>query len=375
MLDGRLRTGLSLMELGEGVKLDPDSKRLSAPSTLRLGLEVDLLRAASIELPFLLEISKPLAARDSTYNAKSSIAALTNDWHDFPRDATLHLGVGFIWNALALGRGFAYSQRFAIGNYSCGPKAGSYNVFTASVQTGVAYRGIEAEIGLGTEWQHLPREHWALPIAVPREMFEFTLRAPWSLTHGDIAEATPAQPLTRIVLTAGAAWNTHLGQWRQSEDYIPDDNAAFEAGAAFYLSESTALVTTLTHEQLERTYYLPQSSTPRIAMWTEKTSITALIAAYRLHPLQAAEAWYVEGGGGIAAVRTELRGTFYGQHLSSYQPLFTIATGAAIRTSGFVLQPYASFALLLVDMPTSYSPYNLGGNNALRVGCKVGVVL
>ena len=374
-MDGRLRAGLSFLELGAAVETSKPTRWNSPPSGFHLGFEADLIATEAIEMPLLLELSKPLIAGDGTRNAKSSFTALADGWHDFPRDVTVHTGVGFVWMPLALGGGFAFFQRIAVGNYSSGPKAGPINVFTLGAQACLGYRGFEAELGLASEWQHLPQDAWSLPSDVPREMFELTLRAPSSLLHSDAASAETGHALHGIQLLLSAVWTMHHGKWLLNEQTIPGSNAAVGAEVAFYLTSRTALISSLSHEDVKRSMYLEiPGQEPRLFL-SGAHQLWHVAVQYRWHPLALFSPLFIQGGGGFARVKTMWNDLIYAtkQHSYSFQPEFLVGAGASFEFSRFVVEPLAEFSTLLWELNDTAAPFHLGGFTEVRLGARFGV--
>ena len=381
VVDRKIHIGFSLMDLGqiiEPTSLSRDWNGDAPPAALRFGIGVPVIDDAAVAIPLMIEVSKPLEGYDDDnyyWRRVSSFSALFKDWNEFPRDATLHTGIGFEWKPLDLGNDVSFFQRIAIGNYSTGPKAGPYNVFTLSAQAGFAYKGIEVEAGMGAVWQYLPLESWFLSNKVPREMFEFTLRAPAGIISGEQRSASPAFRLDRVIVSAGAFWTTHDGEYPNSDISTLNDDISFDGGAALYLNADHALVASLSVEHLSVQIRNLDDTEDRPFI-SESMSMIRYTAQYRWHPLESVHALYLQGGGGATLLNTESavswRGVAYGsQHLSSIQPVFVAAFGMLFPVADFVIEPQAEFSVLLNSI-TSDAPLHLGGFKAARFGVRLG---
>ena len=375
LLERKLHVGLSLLDMGEAITVEtagkPDEK-LPQPSAIRLEAGYQAVDDGAMRIPLMIGLTKPLVGYEereqggrtvSDYSQPwSSFSALFNDWHDAPRDITVHTGVGFEWKRISLGRGFALTQRIATGNYTSGPKANSSNVFTLSAEAALSYRGITAVAGLAAEWQHLPKDRWYLPQDVPREMFQFALRVPAAMTGLTAAEAEAPVATRRIILSAGAAFNAHV---RQSEVYDKDKGSAVDIAveSAFYTSERSALVMTLLRNQetMEYSrYYVPIPHTYETTRWKYR-------AQYRWHPVETQPSLFVQAGAGVVQKRSEFLGHGYQKIL----PELLAGIGAVLPFENVVVQPYAEFSVCLEQ--DSYSGIVHGYSDA-GIGVKAGYV-
>ncbi|MBL0175943.1 MAG: hypothetical protein IPP94_11885 [Ignavibacteria bacterium] len=343
VFDRKLHLGISLMDFGDA--LVPSYPMLgdardAPPAEFRIGLGLQLLNEDALTVPFMMDVSKPLEYSEGT-KALSSFTALFRDWNDFPRDATLHTGIGFEWKPLDLCNDISFFQRIAFGNYSTGPKAGPYNVFTLSAQAGLAYKGLVAEAGVGAEWQHLPLESWHLPSRVPRELFEFTLRAPTGILQGDVQSIPPAHRLDRIVISAGSSWTLHVGEYDDTE-FLLADGPSWQMDIAMYIDSRSALVASMDHEQLEAEWRDQDADGIE-----ERTAIWRYAAQFRWHPFTSPSGLYVQCGAGasrevgnrVCVRQSTDRWEFRRIHLSSSRLL-----DSCFRHSDFVIEPQVEFS-------------------------------
>ncbi|MBL0175320.1 MAG: hypothetical protein IPP94_08675 [Ignavibacteria bacterium] len=375
LLERKLHVGLSLLDMGDAVTTEiagkPDEKS-PQPSAIRLEAGYPAVDDGAMRVPLMIGLSKPLVGYGereqggrmvTDYSQPwSSFSALLNDWHDAPRDITVHTGVGFEWNRISLGRGFALTQRIATGNHTAGPKAWLFNVFTLSAEAALSYRGITAVAGLATEWQHLPKDRWYLPQDVPREMFQFALRVPAAMLGVRVPEAEAPVATRRIILSAGAAYTLHL---RQSYILDQDKGAGVDLAAesAFYTSDRSALVMTLLRNQetvdISRNLS-PIPNTYELTRWKYR-------AQYRWHPAEAQPSLFVQGGAGIVQKRIEI----FDHGFRSILPELLAGIGAVLPFETVVVQPYAEFSVCLEQ--DGYSGIVHGYSDA-GIGVKVGYV-
>ncbi len=378
ILDRRLRAGLAILEVGPAYTYIDEAQADPAPTSLRLGLDAELINNGTVSLPLTVEVSKGLIKRGHEYRASPSWEALFSDWNAVPRDMVLHLGIGFLWRPLALGNGWTFGTGVAVGNASAGPEYPTIsfrNQFTASYTTSVGKDGYSVEVGVATRWHRLPIYNYSgiEPPTLPNDMFEATVSVPWAPGAATIA-AAPAVALEHITLSLGAGFRSYSGWAAPAEGIVYRDALDLEGDASFALSPHSAVALTLQHTRGDVDVLFPMNETdPPVVYDTYRHRGWTVLSSYRLRPLDLFRSLFLGAGAGIV----------YDQHGTSNRlrmlamrkalhPAFAMEAGVDWAAAGhIVLTPRVRWTLVPGKIEHG-EPLRLGAYHALSFGVRVG---
>ncbi|HEX2867077.1 MAG TPA: hypothetical protein VHO03_08540 [Ignavibacteriales bacterium] len=390
ILDKRINLGFSLMNMGFPIKDKMPSLSASnreetiwtdvyipVSSMIHLALsavpvETDYLSAAMQAGFGKYLISDKKDNSKPSYSgvlddSRSSFAALFDDWHDFPRDASLSTGFSFEWKPLELGKGFSFYQNFYLGTISPGPKISIGNFYTHGAEIGIGYKEVSILMGYSGRWHYLQGyEYFNLPV-FPWETFQFSFE--WDINKYFSRESenkTPAR-LNNIIVSLAGGYNFRSGH--MLSEYAPSDvkrnsfSYAFES--AFYINRSSALVTALYYTSIPYEHrFLPGHADK------EKFETVGINSAYRYHPAESISSFYVQGGPGI--VRVNPVSWSYPKYMYKTSLNVAMGTNLELFSNNFIVAPELSYQLMLWPLSVSSSSPRLGGENQLALAVKIG---
>lgn len=376
MLDVGLYTSMKGWAPLEGFV--PSAQETPQPTAFRLDAGVPVLVEQGFRLPLMIGVSQPVFD-ENKLSQRLQRDALMREWSDMPRDFTLHLGMGFEWSALALGKEFSIRQRLSMGTYPSGPEDNRYRVCSIAGEVGLGYKAITATAGVAAEWQQLTLNGYAWPNWLPKEMFQFSVHLPAPIGSARDSWATDMRTIDRILLSAGIAYGVHLRPPSKTDDDA-GHVTGFEAEAAFYLTDVSALVMTLARNQEEMAHPMstfngkPRDPTYTLSRWK-------YCAQYRWHPLPSTPVLFVQGGAGITHVHGEdaLR-----IPSGSIIPELLLGVGASFLLSRICLQPNVEYAVSFESESTKHTYRNaqhfdryrytqrVSGYSDLCIGMKAG---
>jgi hypothetical protein len=360
--------GVSLMNLGPVVKYEldeklysDDSQEDSPPSNLNIGLYTEPVSNNFYSLGIQLAISK-LFDRSMGEEAKSSFKTLFSDWKDFPNDAILNTGIGFIWKPLNLGNDIYFWQEFYIGNKSQGIKSGLQNFFTQSALIGIDYAGIRFTAGYAGYW-HNARYPNYMEWTFPYETVQFTFGLSEEYLWGKSKNTNDRSILERVVVSAGAGYSSKVGKFAEPEIFLSYGNGlSYYLDAAFYISPSTALTTTFIYHPYDVNLKIENKSYP----FTKFETVT-ILSSLRYHPIEEFKEGFIQAGFGInrwnPVRKTSPR--------YEYNAVFVLGIGAEIPISEVLVIIPSIDWLLTFERATGSSPRMQGWNQfdfVLKVG-------
>jgi hypothetical protein len=361
--------GFSIMNLGPAVEFKYEDVREgyaqsnlnSPPSNLNIGLYTEPISNNFYSLGIQLAFSKPFDA-SSGEDEKSSFKTLFSDWDDFPNDATLSTGLGFIWKPLNLGNDVYFWQEFYIGNKSKGIKSGLQNFYTQSALMGIEYAGIRFTAGYAGYWHNAQYPNY-LEWTFPYETIQFTLGLSEEYLWGKNKKENRDTKLDRIVISAGFGYSNKVGKFAEPEEFISFDNGlSYYLDAAFYISTKTALITTFIYHPYDVQINLFGESFP-----FTKFETVSIFGSIRHHPISNIKELFVQTGFGIyrwnPVRKTSPR--------YEYNAVFVTGIGAEIDIyQGLVIIPSINW-LLMFERATGHSP-RMQGFNQFDIGIKFG---
>ena len=373
----KLNIGFSLMNLSDAIKYDNPNHELylnysdPPPTQLNLGVHYIAIENNYFSLPVELSFSKPFDKKNGL-EAQSSFKSLFNDWNDFPRDATLHTGLEFIWKPVNLGKGYSYFQEIFIGNSSDGPKTIFRNFYTHGINFGLASRGIALKAGYAGIWHNVEYPKY-MPWIFPYEMVQFSIQVNNGFFVHKSRISNDSKSLSRIILSAGAGRLFGLGNtdlitrsFQTSNPfemkYTTSNSTSYSFEADFYLNSRNALVAKLSYSSIPTTI--------KINTYTykdTKSETVSLFSGFRYHPAEDFRALFVEGG--ISIFRFNPVYNYYTKYF--YQTALQFSTGLLVRaTKDVFVIPELGYNIMLTQ--ASGNVPRLAGYNHLYLGLKIG---
>ena len=388
VFSNRLNIGLSFMNFGTPIEFETRTDTIngrpltrefseSPPAQIQLGVDGLVIANTSFDISINLGVTKPIDKRDF-YAAQSSFTSLFNDWNDFPRDATFHLGLGYLWHPVRLGGGISFLQEMYVGYFSTGPKAGLIYFYTHGLKVGVQAFGVTATAGYAGRWHNNHTSSY-LRWEFPWETVQFELSSDLSVFGVKGDEGVEGDPLHRIILTAGYSRGLVVGKMKGVEAdgvkaSISNDNV-WSAEADFYLSESSAILSAIHYSRMTQAFGIvfptlpPSPSTITIDIPMETFSLES---GFRYHPVGSFHPLFVQASLGIIRLNPVYEFT---------SPRYLYATFDRI-TIGFVLPILNPEIVLMprVDLTTMFmgelsNASRLGGYNQFEFGLNVGYSL
>lgn len=379
IFDKRINLGFSLMNMGAPVEYEAmmytgtsQNRQIvkvksesPVSSKMHLALRAALLETDYISTSFQLGFAKYLIK-----DKESSFSALFNDWNDFPRDASLNMGMAFEWKPLDLGGSFSFLQKFYAGSVSFGPKGGSNSVFTHGAEIGIGYREFSFLAGYAGWWHSVSTYGFMRP-DFPSETFQFSLE--WDINKYFKRESNSKEPaaLKNMLVSLGSGYNFRKGHLI-AKIYDPilksRNSLSYSLEAAFYMNNNNALVTGLFYSSIPIVFEIPSVS-GTFKFKTKYESI-GVYSAYRYHPLEVMLPLYLQGGLGIVRLNPVLESS--PRYL--YQASLNMALGANldIPNSSLVVSPEFNYQLMFVPLLPNSSAPRLGGENQIALAVKFG---
>jgi hypothetical protein len=381
-LNRKWHAGFSIMNLGSAVEYPvpnqpililPNQTKLygSPPTFLSLGLKTNAIKTNFITLPVSFSIAKPFDKIDDNGQGQSSFKTLFTDWKDFPNDASISPGFALEWNTLNLGDGFYFNQNIYVGNYSDGVKSGLVNYYTHGIEMSLTYNGLKLTAGYSGVW-HNPMAQNYLQWQFPYETFQFSLSANpdiFSHTSNEVSQSDFSKNSVKpknIILTFGVGQLFRVGTAKliliQGMDIEQKNNVEYSIESTFYLNNKAALVMSFSYNSLPF-----DASYLNYSFISMKIETLTLASAFRYHPFEGLENFFVQGGLGIARLNPVIP--------TSPRYYYTTELNAAVGynidfQSGFVIEPVINYELLLLDAWENHS--RISGNNQFNLGIRLG---
>jgi len=386
-LNRNWHAGFSIMNLGPAVEFkvpgQPTFYELP-PAFLSLGLSTKIIETKYINLPVSLSIAKPFDKRADNGEGQSSFKTLFTDWGDFPNDAAISPGFAFEWNTLNLGDGFCFSQNIYVGNYSDGVKSGLVNYYTHGIEMSLSYNELKLTAGYSGVW-HNPRALNYLQWEFPYETFQFSLgvNPDFRNSSNEINDNSLSENSIKpknIIFTIGADQLFRVGDAKSytikynglAYDIEQRNNIEYSIESAFYLNKRSALVMSFSYNSLPFDInYLGYN------FFSMKIETLTLTSAFRYHPFEGLENFFVQGGLGIARLFQSIdlmigriaAVPIYPEYY--YTTEFNAAIGYNIEfQNDIVLAPVVSYDLLLQDAWENHA--RISGNNQFNLGLRLG---
>ncbi len=372
----RLNIGFSLMNLGSAIKFETSStsgrnieEYYPNPAQLNLGISYLAMDNNYFRIPLSVNISKPFDKLDDNNEGVSSFKNLFSDWKDFPEDVAIETGVSFEWLDLNLGNNFYFTQDLYLGNFTSGPKAGLTNFSTHGIDIGIKYNETKLTAGYAGVWYNARRANY-LPWNFPYETVSFTLSTnPESLfSNKNKIKQTPS--LKKIILSAGAGSIFRIGRASKIEagsifSNITEENKnslIYSIEGDFYINNVSALVSKLSYTSTPYTVTFNSYK-----MIDTKIETFSLSSAYRFHPVESFNPFFIQGGVGIYRLNPITPST----PRYFYETALELTTGTVIPISGNLsLLPEVAYNILLTG---SNSPnYKLAGFNQINLSLSIG---
>lgn len=378
ILDRKLRLGLSATNLGNSVNYNSGSS-MSSPSQILAGVNFRPLLNEYYSLSLQCEFSK-LLENWNTENTTSSFKALFTDWDDFPYDTDVHLGLGYTWQPLELGNGFAYFQEINIGNISAGKLSShpSFNGFSQSLTAGIKKDGISISAGVSSLWHigSMSADIGHLIDFWKRDAFQFSVSVDPEIFKGkNNVSYSNISPLHKVILSAGTGYNLNVGKYHeqtlvQGLTQTFGNSMNFQLESAFYMNPSNALIASF---QYSLTPYKMQFAAYGYHFASEfDFSTIQVFSGYRYHPLKSWTPLYLQCGIGIAYSKvTNVPENMSVTNTTPYFTTFSLGTGAVIDIyKRFCITPFINYEIQLLR--DGNSTPRIGGFNKFIFGLGYG---
>ncbi|MBI2427863.1 MAG: hypothetical protein HYV29_03545 [Ignavibacteriales bacterium] len=372
-LENKLRIGFSLMNFTTPIVVQglsyPDrtsiTEKYSPSSAIRLGFEYDIVRHPVFTLTVHSETSKELVKNAG--NVGSSFEALFNDWHDAPRDMSLHSGLSFVWNPIPLGKNIAFIQEMYIGHLNDGPRAGNRNHFYNGINIGLEIKHVQFLAGYASTWHIVNDDVYDFFNYMPWETFQFTMKNVLGYTRA--SESSENSLAGNIILSLGWGYTQRNGWYGEHTllNYPPEyvktiypNRALYSFESAFYFSQQSALTTSFHYARVPVTYKINAMFFSQSPVYWEinlRIETLTLTSAYRYHPLEVFTDGFFEIGFGVQRQNPiEKTNPKY-----NYNTIAIGNIGMLIPVSEIVLIPKIGFSSLFARIGGS-AP-RLGGYN------------
>jgi hypothetical protein len=380
----QLRIGFSLMNFSTPLTYEVRQRNgqtleyNDTPSSfMRLGFEYDIARHELFRTTVHAEVSKELVKRNGN-DGQSSFQSLFNDWHDTPRDLTIHGGLSFIFQPIPLGRSFTFIQEIYAGYLHDGPKSGRRTMFYNGFNAGFGLGGSRLVAGYSGLWHIVDDDVYGFfTNAMPWETFQVSFH---SVIPGVNAVTENSGELTagRITLSIGGGYVYRTGRTAEQKVSGPppeyytvttSDAPSYTVESAFYLSDRSALTANFRYEHRSITYtvFAGLFGTPPILFRIPlRMETLTLSSAYRYHPFEELEPLFFEAGFGVQRQNPiEITRPRY-----KYNTTFYANTGVLIAFSKMIITPKAAF-MTLMDRVTGSAP-RLAAYNQFELSLTIG---
>jgi hypothetical protein len=344
-LSQRMTIGLALMNFGTPIEhIDPwpESADNTGPMPAQLNLAADytLVRQQYYEITAGLGFTKPFVKLNGMrgYVYQSSYRALFTDWDKFPRDVTMHLGLGCQWKPMPLGGGIAYFQEMYLGYLTYGGSYGNVAIFTHGAKVGIEAGNVKAAIGYAGRWHKRFTNTYA-SWDDPWETFQLTLSTNWNAPERAEQPGQGKDRLKGILLSGGYAFCSPFEQspeaafsgYRNGHMNL----SLFSVEADFYVSDKTSVITAVSFAHMTR--HISAWADAMYSPPTNQLETLSLESGFRYH-LKSSDPFFFQASIGILRLNqlTESVNPRYG-----YQAFATLAAGwvIPITDAGLTLMP------------------------------------
>jgi hypothetical protein len=359
-LSQRLTVGLALMNFGTPIEYTPpdpeDSDGLTGPMPAQFNVAADytLVRQRYYDIAIDLGFTKPFVTFDTGHGQsyQSSYRALFTDWNEFPRDVTTHIGLGCQWKPLPLGGGVSFFQEMSLGYI--GASMGSTTFFTHGVRAGIEALGMKAAIGYAGRWHNNYSDEY-LRWAYPWEMFQLTLSGNWNAPEIDGQESGERNALKGILLSGGYTFSSPFKE--SAEEAFTGKGKGFTnqqhwfVEAAFYLSDKTALITSLGYSYMTSDGGIWLTDEGGYYRAIDRMDELTLESGIRYHPLVHSDPFFIQASVGIVRFNPITENTYL---QSAYKEFVTAAAGwvIPINDAGLTLVPKLGIRTVVMDRTT-----------------------
>jgi hypothetical protein len=377
-LSGRAAFGLSLMNFGAPLEITNEFYTQSYPMPAQINLAADyaVVRERLFNMSLALGFTKPVDFRDEDrpYAAQSSFKSLFTGWKNFPQDVTTHIGFGYVWKPLPLGKRISFLQEMYVGYYSVGPSSGYTSFYTHGVRAGIETHGVKATAGYAGLWHNNYIETY-MPWRMPWETFQFTLSTDWGPAGVRENRTEVSDPLSRIILSGGYSYCTQVGRMAGEETYgghrAYAQTSLWSAEADFYVNDYSAVIASLGYAHMTRKFdqdptlhYFP---TP----WPRESGIEtlALESGFRYHPAEKLHPFFIQASLGIMWLNPAVT---FAEPRYSYTTFDNLSLGWTFPVSGtgMIVMPKAGFKTIF--MQTDPRSSRLGGYSQFEFGVNIG---
>ncbi|HLP18625.1 MAG TPA: hypothetical protein VK470_20375 [Bacteroidota bacterium] len=330
-LSQRLTLGLSLMNVGSRVEFIPPEPGGYAgyygpmPAQFNLAGDYAVVRQPYYDISVDLGLSQLLVEPD----------------------VTTHAGFGIQWRPIPLGGGISYFQELSLGYFTSGSSYTRRAFFTHGARAGLDVCGVKAAIGYAGRWHIDPAGAYSF-WRYPWETFQLTLSTDWnSPEQFKVSRAHSKDGLKGILLSGGVAYCSAIDQ--SPEGAFCDDRNSFKhqalwsAEADFYVSDKSALTTSLGYSLLKReAFYVFRdwgiTNWTMLDRTTDRLETISCESGFRLHSSEKLNSLFIQASLGIVWFN-QMSGDIKPQ--SAYEPFASMGGGWCIplNDAGLTLMP------------------------------------
>jgi hypothetical protein len=383
-LSERAIFGLSFMNFGTPFESSDGSSSEPMPAQINLASQYSIVRNDHFDVTLALGFSKPLDKFDPGFNspAQSSFRSLFTDWSDFPEDVATHIGLGYRWKPLELGRDISFFQEMYLGYFTVGASPSNRlpldrslvytSHVTHGVRIGIERKGVKFSASYAGRWHEYSVTYNSLLPVSPYEMFQFNISTDWNPLSGPRGESHGTDRLEGVLFSAGYAYCAQVGRMKGNNFYGAVDAfsqpSLWSMESDFYMSDNSALIASLGYARMTESLRLPGSNDLPWG-YNGRTETVALESGYRYHPIEQFHPFFVQASLGIMwlnPMSNWLRLPYF------YKTFDDLAVGCVIPVwqNEFNLIPSARFRTLFME--TTRADARLCGYSQFEFGLNVG---
>ncbi len=375
--------GFSFMNFGAPAAYSPENSMLMnytdpMPAQINFAAGYALVRERYFDLSLALGFTKPLDKRDDDqyYTAQSSFKSLFTSWTVFPQEVTTHIGLGYQWNPLPLGRGVSFFQEMYLGYFK--ENSVIYNsFFTHGVRAGIEAYGVKASAGYAGRW-HNNNAGSYMAWTYPWEIFQFTVSTNWNST-GDPEKTSQRQDhLSRIIVSGGYSYCAPIGRTMEQGlsglGGTASQQSLWSAESDFYVNDNTAVIASLGYSRMDVKIYgvSPLDWGVRILPPSQFVETFALESGFRYHPSTLFHQFFVQASLGIMWLNPLSQ---WAMPRYVYNTFDDLVVGWTIPLSSTSVIVIPKVGLKTTFMSVAYGDSGLGGYSQFEFGLNVGYSL
>ncbi len=246
--DNRVTFAMSWMNIGKTVAYSGYPQSDPPPSTLHMGGSFDVMHESLASLRLSVEANREVARITSGSGRSENSLEGISDWHHAPRDIDLNGGIVFEIKPIPLDYGLTYFQSMYAGLTAPGIYHSAANSYSNGMRAGLQFDNLRLSFGVAGAWYRKYAYFISWAPYSPEEVFDFTLSYLGPVGSNNQSEPVDS-PAFPIAVSAGVGGTYRVGRFRQDGDAFSTvrypDKVSYQIEAAFYISPSSALVSSL----------------------------------------------------------------------------------------------------------------------------------